>query len=184
MLIKIIMISQIIFYSCGIYSLSGSLPAHIKTMAIPLFENQTAEFGLSEDITERITEKFNESGVLKLVDLSTDPSSILRGTINKIKDEPFTYNKQESVSEYRYTIYVKIEWYDVVNDKNILQNTYSGFGAYGISGDIASDGIDNDRDGKIDDDDDDEFGEPRTFATKVAISKISEDILNDIMTTW
>ena len=44
--------------------------------------------------------------------------------------------------------------------------------------------IDCDKDGKIDDDDDDEFGEPRAFATKVAISKITEDILNDIMTTW
>ena len=37
---------------------------------------------------------------------------------------------------------------------------------------------------KIDDMDDDEFGEPRSFATNVAVSKIAEDILNDIMTTW
>ena len=34
------------------------------------------------------------------------------------------------------------------------------------------------------DEDDDEFGEPRAFATKVAVRKIAEDILNDIMTTW
>ena len=53
-----------------------------------------------------------------------------------------------------------------------------------MSGDIGSDGIDNDFDGKIDNDDDDEFGEPRSFATKVAMKKIAEDILNDIMTTW
>ena len=39
-------------------------------------------------------------------------------------------------------------------------------------------------DGKIDTDDDDEFGEPRSFATKVAMQKIAEDIINDIMTTW
>ena len=44
--------------------------------------------------------------------------------------------------------------------------------------------IDNDGDGKIDSDDDDEFGEPREYASKVAIQKISEDIINDIMTTW
>ena len=52
-----------------------------------------------------------------------------------------------------------------------------------MSGDISTDGIDNDNDGKIDGDDDDEFGEPRSYAAKVAISKIAEDILNDIMTT-
>ena len=33
-------------------------------------------------------------------------------------------------------------------------------------------------------DDEDEFGEPRAFATQVAVRKIAEDILNDIMTTW
>ena len=35
-----------------------------------------------------------------------------------------------------------------------------------------------------DDEDEDEFGEPRNFATRVAVRKIAEDILNDIMTTW
>ena len=73
---------------------------------------------------------------------------------------------------------------NIDNMKNLLEKNYSGFGAYGVSGDIGSDGIDNDNDGKIDDDDDDEFGEPRAFATKVAVRKIAQDILNDIMTTW
>ena len=50
--------------------------------------------------------------------------------------------------------------------------------------DLTSDGIDNDNDGKVDSYDDDEFGEPRLFASKVAVQKIAEDIINDIMTTW
>ena len=65
-----------------------------------------------------------------------------------------------------------------------IEKNYSGFGAYGLSGDISTDGIDNDNDGKIDSEDDNEFGEPRSFAANVAINKIAEDILNDIMTTW
>ena len=47
-----------------------------------------------------------------------------------------------------------------------------------------SEGIDNDGDGLIDGEDDNEFGDPRQFATKVAIEKIAEDVLNEIMTTW
>ena len=35
-----------------------------------------------------------------------------------------------------------------------------------------------------DSDDEDEFGEPREFASKIAVKKIAEDIINDIMTTW
>ena len=169
--------------ACGFYSMAGSIPPHIKSIAIPLMDNQTAEFGLAENITDGILEQFNEAGILYVTNADI-ANSILNGTINKVTEGPYTYSKQESVSEYRYKIDVKIEWFDVQDDKNLIEKTYSAFGAYGLSGDIASDGIDNDNDGKIDDDDDDEFGEPRSFATKVAVRKIAEDILNDIMTTW
>ena len=169
--------------SCGFYSMAGSIPPHIKSIAIPLMDNETAEFGLAEDITDGILEEFNEAGILNIADESI-ANSILLGTVKKVNEGPYTYSKQESVSEYRYKIDVKVAWYDVAQDKNLLEGTYSGFGAYGLSGDIGSDGIDNDNDGKIDEADDDEFGEPRAFATKVAVRKIAEDILNDIMTTW
>ena len=43
---------------------------------------------------------------------------------------------------------------------------------------------DNDGDGLIDSEDDDEFGDPREYATKVAVKKIAQDILNEIMTSW
>ena len=175
--------SQLFLSSCVFYSMAGSIPPHIKSIAIPLMDNQTAEFGLSESITDGIIEQFNEAGILRISD-ERDAHSILRGTIKKVNEGPYTYSKQESVSEYRYKIDVKIEWYDVSEQKNIFEGLYSGFGAYGLSGDIGSDGIDNDNDGKIDDLDDDEFGEPRSFATNVAVRKIAEDILNDIMTTW
>ena len=181
---NIIFISNLMFlFSCGFYSMAGSIPPHIKSIAIPLMDNQTAEFGLAEDITDGILDEFNEAGILRVSD-ENSAHSILRGTIKKVSEGPYTYSKQESVSEYRYKIDVKIDWYDVSQEKNLLEGTYSGFGAYGLSGNIGSDGIDNDNDGKIDAADDDEFGEPRAFATKVAVRKIAEDILNDIMTTW
>ena len=53
-----------------------------------------------------------------------------------------------------------------------------------LAEDISNDGIDNDNDGKIDENDNDEFGEPRIYASNVAAAKIAEDIANDIMSTW
>ena len=41
-----------ILCSCSFYSMSGSIPPHIKTIAIPLIENETSEFGIAEDITD------------------------------------------------------------------------------------------------------------------------------------
>ena len=172
-----------ILCSCSFYSMSGSIPPHIKTIAIPLIENETSEFGIAEDITDGLLKSFNEEGFLKITDES-NAHSVLKGTVKKVHVGPYTYSKAESVSEYRFKIDIRFKWYDVKNEKNLIDGNYSGFGAYGISGDISSDGIDNDNDGKIDDADDDEFGEPRAFATKVAVRKIAQDILNDILTTW
>lgn len=163
--------------------MAGSIPAHIKSISIPLVENQTSEFGISENITDYLVKEFYDSGILSIVD-QENAHSILKGSITSVDEGPYTYNKEESVSEYRYRINIDIEWYDVENEQNLVEKKYSGFGAYGVSGDIGSDGIDNDNDGKIDDEDEDEFGEPRNFALRVAVRKIAEDILNDIMTTW
>ena len=163
--------------------MAGSIPAHIKSISIPLVENQTSEFGISENITDYLVKEFYDSGFLSIVD-QKNAHSILKGSITSVDEGPYTYNKEESVSEYRYKINIDIEWYDVKNERNLVEKNYSGFGAYGVSGDIGSDGIDNDNDGKIDDEDEDEFGEPRNFAIRVAVRKIAEDILNDIMTTW
>ena len=163
--------------------MAGSIPPHIKSIAIPLVKNQTAEFGIAENITDNIIEVFNEENILR-IDNEDSADSILEGTIVSMQDAPYTYSREEAVSEYRITISMDITWYDVENETDLLKKRYSGWGAYGLSGDINTDGIDNDGDGKIDDEDNDEFGEPREFATKIAIKKIAEDVVNNILTAW
>ena len=181
---KLIYISIIPFFSgCIYYSMAGSIPPHIKSISIPMVENQTVEFGISEAVTDNLVNQFLENNILRL-DKENSADSILKGKIIRVKDAPYTYTKEESVTEYRLTITIDIEWFDVINDKVIIKKQYSGFGAYGLSGDISSDQIDNDGDGLVDSEDEDEYGDPREFATKVAVKKIAQDILNEIMTSW
>ena len=185
---KITHIIWLIFLSplctdCGYYSLAGSIPPHIRSISIPLLDNQTAEFGISEGITDNLLEKFTDENILRVVDFDNS-DSILRGSIVQAEDIPYTYSKEEVVGEYRFTVAIDIEWIDVANDEVLFEKRFKGWGAYGIGGDISSDEIDNDGDGLIDDEDTDEIGDARTFATKVAVGKIAQDILNDILTTW
>ena len=175
--------SCVILSGCMYYSMAGSIPAHINSIAIPIVENQTAEFGMSESVTENLLMKFNEENILRITD-EDQATSILRGTITRVSDAPYTFTKQEAVTEYRFTVHMKVEWFDVRDDKVLIEKNFSGWGAYGLSGDISTAAIDNDGDGMIDGDDDDEFGDPREFATTVAVTKIAEDILNEIMTSW
>ncbi len=181
---KLIYISIIpLFSGCIYYSMAGSIPPHIKSISIPMVENQTVEFGISEAVTDNLVNQFLENNILRL-DKENSADSILKGKIIRVKDAPYTYTKEESVTEYRLTITIDLEWFDVINDKVIIKKQYSGFGAYGLSGDISSDQIDNDGDGLVDSEDEDEYGDPREFATKVAVKKIAQDILNEIMTSW
>lgn len=169
--------------SCMFYSMAGSIPPHIKSIAIPLVENQTAEFAMAETVTDNLVSKFTKENILRVTD-EKSADSIMKGVILKVDDGPYTFSKEEAVTEYRFTVSMKMEWLDVENDKVLLTKQYSGWGAYGLSGDISTDGIDNDGDGAIDGDDIDEIGDPREFATKVAVEKIAEDVLNDILTSW
>ena len=165
------------------YSMAGSIPPHIKSIAIPLVENQTAEFAMAETVTDNLLSIFTEENILRVTDEKI-ADSILKGIILKVNDGPYTFSKEEAVTIYRFTVDMKIEWLDVANDKVLLTKQYSGWGAYGLSGDISTDGIDNDGDGAIDGDDIDEIGDPREFATRVAVEKIAEDVLDDILTSW
>ena len=169
--------------SCVYYSMAGSIPPHIKSISIPMVENQTVEFGISEAVTDNLVNQFLESNILKLVE-EKKADSILKGKVIHVKDAPYTYTRNESVTEYRFTITMDLEWFDVLKDKVIIKKQYSGFGAYGLNGDISSDEIDNDGDGLIDSEDEDEFGDPREYATQVAVKKIAQDVLNEIMTSW
>ena len=176
-------ISIFLIVGCSYYSMAGSIPANIKNVYIPLIENDTAEFEISENLTSKITQEIAIQNILKITDDSNSDSTIL-GVITSATDGPFTFDSNEQVDEYRFSISLKILWVDNENEKNLIEKTFTGFGNYSINNDPSSDGIDNDNDGKIDSEDDNEIGEPRSFAAKVAIKKIAEDILNDIMTTW
>jgi len=181
----ILIVSGVIltFSGCTFYSLAGSIPPHIKSISIPLVENNTAEYYIAETITDELLSIFTEENILR-VENGSDVDSYLYGTITKLDDSPYTFSKSEAVSEYRLTIVMDIEWFDREENKSLIKKKYTGWGAYGLSGDASNDGIDNDEDGLIDGEDEDEFGEPRNFALKIAIQKIAEDILNEILTSW
>ena len=177
----IIFIYLCVFFGCGIYSFSGSIPPHIKSISIPLFVNETAEFGIAEAVTDEVTNVFLEENILKISDQG---DSILRGSIKKVEDKPYTYSEMEEVLEYRYRVGISVEWFDVREEKVLITKNYTNWGAYSLTADVASDGIDNDGDGKVDSDDPDESGDARELAMKAAVTKISESIINDIVSTW
>ncbi len=176
-------ISISLLVGCSYYSMAGSIPANINNVYIPLIENDTAEFEISENLTSKITQEIAIQNILKITDNSNSDSTIL-GVITSATDGPFTFDSNEQVDEYRFSISLKILWVDNENEKNLIEKTFTGFGNYSINNDPSSDGIDNDNDGILDENDDDEFGDSRELAINIAINKIASDVVNSILSTW
>ncbi|MBL7022678.1 MAG: hypothetical protein ISR90_01285 [Candidatus Marinimicrobia bacterium] len=182
----ILAISLVLLYNCGFYSLKGSLPAHIKSISISPVVNESPEFGVSENVGEQISEMLISENVLSVTNEDVADSR-LNVTIKSVLDKPYTYSAgdtYEQVEEWRITLKAKVVWYDLTKDEAFFDKTISSWGAYGTGVDISTDNIDNDGDGLVDSDDDDEFGSPRESALEVAIRKLSEDIINEITSTW
>ena len=127
------LLTLLVVFSCSPYSFSGSsVPGHIKTIAIPLLENNTAEFGLTEQVTDALLDDFIKENLLQIVD-QKDSDSVMRGTILKVSDVPYTFDENEEVQEFRVTISAKIIWYDNLNQINLFEGNIKGWGVYAAS---------------------------------------------------
>ena len=63
---------------CSYYSMAGSIPANINNVYIPLIENDTAEFEISENLTSKITQEIAIQNILKITDLKFSSFTFIR----------------------------------------------------------------------------------------------------------
>ena len=61
-----VLLVTLLLAGCG-YSTKGSLPDHIKTVAVPIFKNRTLEPGVESAITSGVVTAFSNGGRLKVV---------------------------------------------------------------------------------------------------------------------
>lgn len=124
--IMLVVIPLVINFNGCNYSFTGaSVPAHLKTVAIPIFEDRTGAgiFRLKEDITNVLTQKFIEDNSLQVAE-KTSANSLIEGTITSASDSPSQIgagDKGETVKTNRFTINVKVIFRDMINKKIIFE---------------------------------------------------------------
>jgi len=150
--------------SCS-YSFTGSsVPAHLKTISIPIFSDKSGsgEFDLNRKLTDQLIKKFNDDNTLFVSDrLNAD--SFLDGTIIALSDAPNIVSGGEKVTSRRITITVHAVYKDLVKKKQIFDKNFSNYGDYVVEGDITS---------------------VRNTAIQTAIDRIAEDILLGVVSNW
>ena len=112
-----------VFLACSHYSTSGRLPEHIRTVYIPTFENETAEFYLHQLITDQVTQRFLSDANLRLGD-AEDADAVLTGSVTRYFEEAETYGRTGAldVSGRRVTIVLSVEFNDKMQNKTLWQS--------------------------------------------------------------
>jgi len=102
---------------CG-YTVSSVLPAHIKTLVIPTFGNNTVEHGLADDITQSLINGFQADRRLRIV-RERDADSILRGTVLAYRNRVYSYTSQEIATQYEILLTVQVVYRDVIKNRDV-----------------------------------------------------------------
>jgi outer membrane lipopolysaccharide assembly protein LptE/RlpB len=95
----------------------GSLPEHIKTIAIPIFENKTLETGAEDAITQAVSDRFVNGGKVRLVS-EGEADAILRGKIRSYNaKEVVTYDASGDPTSYKLTVAIDVELQDLTTNE-------------------------------------------------------------------
>jgi len=101
----------LVLAGCG-YSLRGSLPGHIRTVAVPVFANKTQQPAVENFLTRAVIEAFVTSGRLKVV-RPEEADSILEGEIVGYQLDSLAYDERANIREYRLTVTLNLQFRDV-----------------------------------------------------------------------
>ncbi len=107
----------------------GTIPPHIKSIAINETVNNTPEFNLGQEFTEIQIKKMELENLLPLMDASL-ANSIIYTKIKSLKDVVHSYDESVVVKEYKLTMSVDFRWYDTVNDVDMMSTTLSEYVIY------------------------------------------------------
>jgi len=101
----------LVLAGCG-YSLRGSLPGHIRTVAVPVFANKTQQPAVENFLTRAVIEAFVTSGRLRVV-RPEEADSILEGEIVGYQLDSLAYDERANIREYRLTVTLNLQFRDV-----------------------------------------------------------------------
>lgn len=104
---------------CG-YTVHGTLPSHINTVAVPIFQNRTAEPAIEGFITRAVVQAFSTNGRLKVVG-SERADAILHGEIIGYSVTSIAFDKDANVRQYRLLVTVNLRMRDVRRNTVLFQ---------------------------------------------------------------
>ena len=128
---KLLIIMSLVLFglSCG-YSLRGtgsSLPPHIRTINVPMFENNTTRFQLDLKLTESVRDELTARGEVEVSPERTGADAVLIGEITAFSVNPIGFGQDATASSYNIVVVAKIVLRDLVNNRVLFSNPHFSY---------------------------------------------------------
>ena len=107
---------------CG-YSFQGTLPDHVKTIAVPIFVNRTQQPAVEGVITRAIVDAFATNGRLRVV-RPEDADSILEGEVLQYTVGAIAVDPSLNVQQYRLGVTLNLRMRDVRLNKLLFEQAH------------------------------------------------------------
>jgi outer membrane lipopolysaccharide assembly protein LptE/RlpB len=117
--VAFVLIALLTLSTCGYQLKNRGLvaPEGVQTIAVPVFENRTAETGLETVFPDDLAYQFTRSKVLQLVDRAR-ADAVLRGEIRLVRDETVSLFENYEPAEQR--VYIELQLSLIRRDGRIL----------------------------------------------------------------
>jgi hypothetical protein len=150
------------FVACG-YSFRSPVPAHLETVYVPTFENETREFQITQQITERVIGEFLNESRLQLVGDEDDADLLVVGIVKSYEEEALSYDPGQAanpnVFNRRVLLTVDVRLEDQVREETLWESaSLTEWGEFS-----------------------EERGETREDGITRAIDKIAEELLRHVV---
>jgi lipopolysaccharide assembly LptE-like protein len=103
---------------CAYTTRTALLPVHIRSIAIPTFENATTEYTLEQTVTSAVVDRFVRDNHLKLVD-ERGADAVIHGRITGYRNAVFGFSDVNHAQEYRVTITCSVTFKDQVKNREL-----------------------------------------------------------------
>lgn len=132
-----LIVATLTLAACG-YSFQGTLPSHIKTVAVPMFLNRTSQPGVEGIITNAVVHAFATNGRLRVV-RTGEADAILNGEVTGYSVGPIAFSPSLGIQEYRLSVVLNLTMRDVRRNVVIFQqNGVSEIADFRVAGSVST----------------------------------------------
>lgn len=161
---------------CG-YSFSGtSLPGHIRTIAVPVFANETLDGLIAQETTRGMSDRFLEDNRLKVA-RETTADCVLTGRVIYYERRVYSYTPQQEPQDYIVIVRIAVVLSDRVQNRDLWSTeSMEATATYPASGSTSS-AATSETDGGA-------LPANEQEARAAAIHKLAQDVLARTLEQW